>query len=212
MSALFELKMIENLIKYAHKAKEAGLVISSSGNISMRLDAGRFAISSSGAYLGELGKKDISICYMDEKKARGDSKSSIETPLHRAIYIERPDVNAILHFQSLYATTLACAKGFDFNLNFIPEIPAYIKKVQVLPYFNPGSARLAQEVRRKIKDSDCNMLVLKNHGQIAIGKDLKSVLRSAEFFEFACKIACQGIELKRYGRKIIKELRNYDKA
>jgi len=204
--------MIQELIRYAHKAKEAGLVISSSGNISIRLDTERFAISSSGASLGELSKKDISICYLNEKKERAGAKASIEMPLHKAIYIERTDVKAIFHFQSLYATTLSCAKRFDFNLNFIPEIPVYIKNVLVLPCFNPGSARLSQEIKRKIKGTDCGIIVLKNHGQIAVGRDLKSVLRNAEFFEFTCKMACQGIELKRYSSKRIKELQNYDKA
>lgn len=50
--------MIKELIKYAHKAKEVGLAINSSGNISVMVDKERFAISSSGTYLGELKKKE----------------------------------------------------------------------------------------------------------------------------------------------------------
>jgi ribulose-5-phosphate 4-epimerase/fuculose-1-phosphate aldolase len=54
--------------------------------------------------------------------------------------------------------------------------------------------------------------VLKNHGQIAIGDDLKRALRNAEFFEFACKMVCHGIELTRYSNKTIRELQDYEKA
>jgi len=202
-------EMIGELIQTAYKAKEAGLVVSSSGNISVRLSENTFAISSSGSYLGDLDSENISVCYLDNDDTFERAKPSIETPLHRSIYVNRPGINAVLHFQSLYATVIACAKEGNFNLNFIPEIPAYIKSIRTISYFNPGTAKLAQSVAEEIKNPDCNILVLDNHGQIAVGKDLKEMLRNAEFFEFACRIACQGIKLKTYDEETIEILRGY---
>lgn len=204
--------MIEKLISYAHKVKEAGLVVSSCGNISSRLYTNKFAISSSGSYLGELRKEDISTCYLDAPDKYEGPEPSLETPLHRAIYMERPDVKAILHFQSPYATTLACAKRIDFDLNFIPEVPVYLKNIKVIPYANPGSEQLIEDVKEKIMGHDCNIIVLLNHGQFAIGEDLKSVLRSAELFEFACRIKCQGRELKPLSPQAVEELQRYNKT
>ncbi|MBI4842767.1 MAG: class II aldolase/adducin family protein [Nitrospirae bacterium] len=204
--------MIEQLIKYAHKAMEAGLVVSSSGNISVRLAVNSFAISSSGAYLGELKEEDISICHIDDPAKREGPEPSVETPLHRAIYLLRPDVKAILHFQSPYATTLACAKTLDFNFNFIPEVPAYLKSIKVIPYSNPGSPELTEDIKENIMGHDCNLLILRGHGQISFGEDLKSALRNAEFFELASMIKCQGLELNTYNPQTIKELQDYEKA
>lgn len=204
--------MIEKLISYAHKVKAAGLVTGSSGNISTRLYRNMFAISSAGAYLGELDKDEITTCYLDDKDKYDGPAPSMETPFHRLIYLERPDVKAILHFQSPYATTLACARTLDFNLNFIPEVPAYLKNIKVISYSNPGSELLKEDIKANIMGADCNMLILRGHGQIAIGKDLKTVLRNAEIFELACMIKCQGFELNTYNPQTIKELQDLDKA
>lgn len=204
--------MIEKLISHAHKVRAAGLVVGSSGNISTRLYKNRFAISSAGSFLGELDKDDIITCYLDDKDKYDGPEPSMETPFHRAIYLERPDVNAILHFQSPYATTLACARTLDFNLNFIPEVTAYLKNIKVISYSNPGSGLLIEDIKANIMGHDCNMLVLRGHGQIAIGKDLKTVLRNAEILEFACMIKCQGLELNTYNPQTIKELQEFDKA
>jgi ribulose-5-phosphate 4-epimerase/fuculose-1-phosphate aldolase len=206
------MEIMNELIKYARKTKEAGLIVSSSGNISARLDKNRFAISSSGAYLGELGKNDICVCTLDNSGKHEGSPPSLETSFHRAIYIERQDIAAVLHFQSPCATALACTGEINFDLNFIPEVPVYIKSIKVVPYSNPGTEELSHKISEMVREPDCNVLVLQNHGQISVGKDLKTVLRNAEFFEFACRIACQGVKLKRYNKETIEKLKSYDKT
>ncbi len=204
--------MIDELITYAHKVKQAGLVISSSGNISVRFDINRFAISASGAYLADLTEDQITTCYLDEVDRCDGPEPSLETPLHRAVYLLRPDVKAVLHFQSPYATALACSKTRDFNLNFIPEVPVYLKNIKVIPYSNPGSEMLLEDVNKSLMGHDCNIIMLRGHGQIAIGNSLKTVLRNAEFFEFACKIRCQGLDINTYSPEVVRELQGYDKA
>lgn len=199
----------DDLIRAAHRTAAAGLVVSTSGNISVRLSGDRLTISGSGARLAELKPEEISVCALADLHHLDGAKPSIETPLHRAIYLEREDVRAVLHFQALHATVLACADTPGFDLNFIPEIPAYIREVGIVPYFHPGSDELAAGVAEVAKNPDCGVLVLASHGQIALGKDLDTVVRNAEFFELACRLACQGITLKRYDRETIERLRSY---
>jgi ribulose-5-phosphate 4-epimerase/fuculose-1-phosphate aldolase len=184
-------------------------VVSTSGNVSVRLPADRMAISGSGARLAELEPEQISVCALRDLRHLEGAKPSIETPLHRAIYLDREDVHAVLHFQALHATVLACAERPGFDLNFIPEIPAYIRKIGIVPYFHPGSDDLASGVAEAARDPDCGVLVLASHGQIALGKDLAAVMRNAEFFELACRMACQGIALRRYDQETIEKLRSY---
>jgi L-fuculose-phosphate aldolase len=142
--------MIDKLISYAHKIGQSGLVTNSSGNISARLDTKRFAISSSSASLRDLSSDEITTCSLDDKYQFNGPEPSLETPLHRAIYLLRSDIKAVLHFQSLYATTLACSKTMDFNLNFIPEVPAYLKNIKIIPYSHPGSGTLVDDVNKSI--------------------------------------------------------------
>ena len=199
----------QELVMAAHRAGAAGLVVSTSGNVSVRLPGERLAISGSGARLAELEPAQIAICALGDLRHLEGARPSIETPLHRAIYRAREDVHAVLHFQAVHATVLACAEKPDFELDFIPEIPVYIRKVGVVPYFHPGSDELAEGVAEAATDPDCGMLVLLNHGQIALGKDLEAAVRNAEFFELACRLVGQGIALKRYDDETIQKLRSY---
>lgn len=199
------------LVRYARRAGKVGLFVSSSGNMSIRIDGSRFAVTSSGAFLDELEREDICICSITREGCNCWSPS-IELSLHRAIYTERGDISAILHFQSLYATVLACARNSDFRIHIIPEIPVYIKSIKMIPFRHPGSKELAEEVRKAVRERDNRILVLQGHGQIAVGEDLRVVVRNAEFFEFACRMLCQGITLKRYDRKTIKDLLKFKHA
>jgi ribulose-5-phosphate 4-epimerase/fuculose-1-phosphate aldolase len=198
-----------DLVRAAHRTAAAGLVVGTSGNVSNRMAGDRMAVSGSGARLAELESDQIAVCALDELRHLEGARPSMEIPLHRAIYLAREDAHAVLHFQSPCATALACAERPVFDLDFIPEIPAYIRKVGIVPYFHPGSDELAVGVAEAAADPDCGVLVLVNHGQIALGKDLDAVVRNAEFFELACRVACQGIPLRRYDRETIEKLRSY---
>ena len=63
--------------------------------------------------------------------------------MHREIYLNRPGFGAVLHSQSRAATVLACERNPPENLDFIPEIPAYVRKFAYVEYRPPGSNDLA---------------------------------------------------------------------
>ena len=121
-------KLISDLIKTAHEASTMKLVNASSGNISVRYNENSFLLSGSGAVLGKLKKNEISTCFIDTVNKYEGVKPSMENYFHRVIYKNRTDVNAVLHFQSVYATTLACMPEQKYNLNFIPEAAVYINR------------------------------------------------------------------------------------
>lgn len=201
--------LIQSLIYTAHLADTKNLVTASSGNISARLNDNGFLISGTGKFLGSLTAGDISTCFIDDSETYSGAKPSMENHFHRAIYRNRPDANAVLHFQSLYATVLACSALPEYDLNFIPESAVYLKHIEVVPYYLPGSMELADDISRRSQQTD--VFVLKNHGQIAAGKNLDDVLRKASIFEFACGIkVLSSNQAVRFSKKEIDELlRNY---
>lgn len=202
-------KLIPDLIQTAHEAGAMRLVNASSGNISVRYDEKSFLISGSGSFLGKLKENEISTCFVDTVNHYEGLKPSMENHFHRAIYKNRTDVNAILHFQSVYATTLACMPEQKYNLNFIPEAAVYLKRISVIPYYMPGSIELSEEVGNMSEKTD--VFVLKNHGQIAVGHSLEDVLKKALVFEFACNMLyLADKEIVRYSDVDIAELiKNY---
>ena len=57
----------------------------------------------------------------------------------------------------------------------------------MIPYFRPGSPKLAAHVVEAMKDHDSVMLL--KHGQVVCGKDFNQAFERAMFFEMACRIA-----------------------
>jgi ribulose-5-phosphate 4-epimerase/fuculose-1-phosphate aldolase len=200
---------IETLIVAARQAAAAGLVVGSSGNASVRLSANRFAVTTSGARLGGVDREHVSLCDITGENPAVGPEPSLESPMHRAVYRGREDAGAVLHFQSPFATLLACAVNPRFDLDFIPEIPAYVRRIGIVPFHLPGSTELAEAVAAEARDPSCNVIVLLGHGQIALGPDPEGALRRAEFFEFACRLSSYGVELRRYDRATIEALRKY---
>lgn len=177
---------IEEFITAANRMVDHGLVLCGSGNLSWRVDNERMLISVTGAWMSEMSKDKIAICSIADGASLNGKEPSIEIGFHSAILRERKDVNVVLHFQSLYATTLACSETPERNFFVIPEIPYYIGPVKVLPYMNPGSNDLTQAVTSAIRGHD--LVVLRNHGQVTVGRDFREAFQRADFFEFASGI------------------------
>jgi ribulose-5-phosphate 4-epimerase/fuculose-1-phosphate aldolase len=199
----------ENFVATARRAAEIGLLRSTCGNLSVRVGKDSFAVSCSGSYLGQLTPADVTTVDLHDTTRFQGKKPSSETGFHQQIYLNRPEINAVLHFQSLAATTMACARDWDFDLNVIPEVPVYVRAVAFVPYLLPGSSELADAVGHAVKGSDARVVVLRNHGQIALAESTESVLRAAEFFEFAAAIACQGVRLRSFTPAEMQDLGRY---
>jgi L-ribulose-5-phosphate 4-epimerase len=86
-----------------------GLVQWSSGNISARC-GDRIIIKPSGVPYHYNGLSPDSLVAVDMKGAWiARIKPSVDTPIHLGVYKRRPDVNAIVHTHSTYATAFAVA-------------------------------------------------------------------------------------------------------
>ena len=94
------------------------------------------------------------------------------------------------------ATTLACAVDPPDNLDFIPEVPAYVRRHAYADWALPGSDALADAVGRALADPEVTVVQLRNHGQLIVGVDVGDVIRRGTFFEMACSIAASGLRLQ----------------
>ena len=74
--------------------------------------------------------------------------------------------------------------------------------VAIVPYIAPGSSELAQVVTSAMRDHD--LVILRNHGQVTIGKDFREALQRAAFFELACKILVQaGEQVQTFAAEVV---------
>jgi ribulose-5-phosphate 4-epimerase/fuculose-1-phosphate aldolase len=173
-------------IKACQKAASFDLFRCSSGNMSWRLDDKHIALSASRSWLADLTFEQIAVCRISDGTCINSKKPTVEVNFHLGIMQNRTDVNVVLHFQSQCATAVACGNPSDYNFNIIPEIPFNIDKVAIVEYLQPGSTELAESVIEKMKKH--NMVIMRNHGLVTVGKDFDDAIQKAVFFELACSI------------------------
>jgi methylthioribulose-1-phosphate dehydratase len=98
-----EAMAVRSVIEAGRRAAERRWVPSTSGNLSVRIDAGRIAITRSGTDKGNLTPADVLIADLD----RPDPSASAEAPLHYALYRDHADIGAVLHVHSPASTVLS---------------------------------------------------------------------------------------------------------
>ena len=216
---LDEEQILESLLEAAHNTHREGLVVSTSGNLSARLDERRFAITAARAHLARLRREELLILPIHAAESpeslqsdTSPQRSSRETPMHRAMYETYPGVRCVLHCQSVAATALACRSGPLPDLNFLPEISVYVRQVAEVPYSPPGSEALAAAVVRAFRNPEVRLVQLRNHGQVVIGGTPQQALERAVFFELAAKILLlcgDEKDLRRFTPEELKVLRSY---
>ena len=177
---------IEQFIAQAHWVGDAGLTVCSSGNISWRV-GDEVLLSGTGSWVPVLPKEKVAVCRLETGEVLNGVKPSMESGFHLGILRERPDVNVVLHFQSPYATAVACMSEQPKDFNVTAEVPCHVgAEIPVIPYYRPGSKELAAAVVAAMKEH--NSALLRKHGQVVCGKDFDQAFERAMFFEMACRI------------------------
>lgn len=177
---------ISEFVAACRKVCDLGLLRYSSGNMSCRLGDELVAITSRGAWLGEMTVDDVAVCRLGDGESVNGKVPTVENGFHLGTLRTRGDANVVLHHQSPFATAIACGAAKEYNFNVIPEIPIYIGEVGFVDYFGPGSKELADSVVSAMTAHD--FVICRNHGQVVAGKDFRDVIQKAGFFELACEI------------------------
>lgn len=181
-------KQIEEFVRQARRVGEAGLTICSSGNISWRLSNGEVLLSGTGSWVPELTADRVSVCDLATGEILNGVRPSMESTFHMGVMRRRKDVNVVLHFQSPYATAVACMEKRPDNFNFTAEMALHVgEEIPMIPYFRPGSPQLAEHVIEAMENH--NSVMLLKHGQVVCGEDFDHAFERAMFFEMGCRIA-----------------------
>jgi len=175
---------------------EHDLTWGNDGNLSVRLNHDRYLITASGTRLGELGDDDFVECSFNGPLS-GSGKPSKETPMHRAVYEQRPEIRAVLHASPFYSTLVACT-DMPIPADLFVEDMYYIERVARVAYFHPGSPELGEAVREQAREA--NILLLENHGVLVYDTSIGEALMGLQTLEMVCRMAITarsaGLELR----------------
>ena len=169
-----------SVLQTALEIKKNRLVSLSGGNVSMRVGPDRYLVTPSGMEYETLTPDDI--CLIDGKcqLVEGFRKPSSDSAALIYMYDHMPQVNAIIHTHQPWATAVG------FVTDELPEflvtvIDACRNPVKVAP-FTPSSA-IGMGILAVEYAGDSLAVILKHHGVLAYGKDLKEALFSAVYLE-----------------------------
>lgn len=180
-------KDILDFIGYAHKVGQVGLTVCSSGNLSVRY-GDEVLVSGTGSWVPELTADKVSVVRFSDGEVLNGVRPSMESTFHLGVMRQRPEVGCVLHFQSPYATAIACRRDYPADFNFTAECPIHVgREIPFVPYYRPGSPELAKAVIEAMKEH--NSVMLHKHGQVVCGADFRQAFERAMFFEMACRIA-----------------------
>lgn len=161
------------------------LIAWTSGNASaIDRDAGVIVIKPSGVLYDELTVEKMVVVDLDGSIVQGDLAPSADTATHLYLYRQRPDVGAVIHTHSVYATAWAAAGE---------PIPAYLTSMADVfggpvpcgDYVEIGSEAIGEEVLRVAGRSPA--VLMRNHGVFCLDSSLRTALRAAVMVEEVAK-------------------------
>ena len=171
------------LLDVSKRLLDQGLNRGTSGNAAVRCGDGML-ITPSAMAVAKMIPSDMVRMDLNGNAVCGGKPTS-EWRFHRDILASRPDVNAVIHTHSAFATTLACLR------KDVPAVHYMIaavggNSIRCAPYALFGEQTLSDYVISALEGR--NACLLANHGMIALGSDLADALAVAIEVEFLCEL------------------------
>ncbi len=175
----------QEVVAYARLLDKKGLVNTLEGNISI-LDrkTGKLYITPSGIRKSFLNEDMIAVL-KDGEQIEGSAKRSSEYLLHVAALNARADCNAVVHVHAPYLTAYAYC-GKDIRLKCSTTFSLVFEEIPCLPYGEAGTVHIADGIEDAMKDHD--LILLGNHGCVAVGKTMEDAVKIVEAAEEVLRI------------------------
>ncbi|MGM9927051.1 MAG: L-fuculose-phosphate aldolase [Bacillus sp. (in: firmicutes)] len=176
----------EKIIQFGKKLIDSGLTVGTGGNLSVvSEDRTMMAITPSGIPYYNIKLEDIVIMDLNGNVIEGTRKPSSEYEMHSIVYRNRPDVKAMIHTHSLYATSISCLR---VELPAVDYLVAFSggASVPIAEYASFGTKELAENALEAMGDKQA--VLLANHGINVVGRTLEQTYDVLEQLEFCAKL------------------------
>lgn len=173
----------KEIIYWAKLLNERGFVTARSGNISSKVEEDKILITSHDCYLGHLEEGEIILLNSEGKVLQGEREPTSEKELHITIHRHYKDIKCIVHAHSSFTT--AYFHYFDTLDIFSFEVKFYLGSIKVVPQETPTVTDVAGVVTAL---EDSNIVVLQDHGVVAMGSSFKEAFSLIELLEEQAKV------------------------
>ena len=205
---------VEKVIKYAKMLNVKNLSALRSGNISVRYKNG-FLITPSGVKYSHLETEDIVFVSLDGKFDSLKQRPSSEWRIHKDIYVNKKEANAVVHAHSTHATAVS-AHGKSIPAFHYMVALAGGDDIKCAEYATFGTEELSKNILDALdKRKAC---LMSNHGQVVFDTNLEKAFELAEEIENIChqyinalKIGIPKILSNNEMKKVLEKVKDYKK-
>ncbi|MEO3977049.1 class II aldolase/adducin family protein [Streptomyces sp. CAU 1734] len=170
------------VVATARRTAAEGLVVGTSGNVSVRLGP-VVLVTPSGVPYDRLTDADTVAVGLDGRRLIGTLGPTSELPLHLEVY-RNTGARAVVHTHAVHATAVS---------TLVSELPpvhymtaALGGPVRVAPYALYGTRTLAENMLIALEERTA--CLLRNHGTIAYGDSLEQAYDRTAQLEWMCRV------------------------
>jgi L-fuculose-phosphate aldolase len=162
-----------------------GFLAATGGNVALRIDAERFAVTPSAMDYAQMTAADVCILALaDLGRVDGDRAPSVESGLHAGVLRKRRDCGCSIHTHQPAAS--ACALIGEALAIEDPRLRAILgARVPVVGYAPSGTGWLAGKVAAALRP-DVHAYLMLSHGALCCGADPAETTARVAALEAAC--------------------------
>ncbi|MGW0821152.1 class II aldolase/adducin family protein [Streptomyces sp. NPDC002845] len=172
----------DELVATARRTVADGLVVGTSGNVSVRV-GDTVLVTPTGVPYDRLTPGDVVGVGLDGRQVLGILRPTSELPMHLAIH-RTAGARAVVHTHAVHATAVS---------TLVRELPLihYVSAdlggaVRVAPYATYGTEELAENMLRALEGRTA--CLLQNHGTITYGASLSQAYDRTAQLEWMCRV------------------------
>lgn len=183
-----EVELKEQICDICHKMWQLGWVAANDGNVTARLPDGTFLSTPTGISKSFITpEKLLKINDKGEVLEGGPGyKPSSEIKMHLRCYKERPDVQGVVHAHPPTATGYAVA-GLSLDEYSMIETVIAVGSIPLTPFGTPSTNEVPEAIAPYLGKHD--VMLLQNHGALAVGADVYTAYYRMETLELFAKIS-----------------------
>lgn len=185
---LMYMEIREQICDVCHKMWQLGWVAANDGNVTVKLEDGTFLATPTGISKSFITPEKLVHIDRNGEVLDGPegAKPSSEIKMHLRCYEEREDVFAVVHAHPPTATGFAVAH-IDLDRYTMIETVIAIGSIPITPYGTPSTYEVPESIAPYLQEHD--VVLLENHGALAVGSDLITAYYRMETLELYAKIS-----------------------
>ena len=172
------------LVDACQRVYARGFVAGYEGNLSARVTVKTILVTPARMCKGDVTADDLVTVQRGKRIGDGPRRPTAELEMHLMVYNQRSDVGAVIHAHPPTATGFAVA-GVPIPEKALPEVIVALGAIPLVPYALPGTAELADSLKRYVKTADAFLLA--NHGALTVGRSIEEAYYRMEMVEQVAK-------------------------